>query len=343
MASFSLLSLSSLSSILSNQFVPASEVQIEEEENGYPVERFVANMDEYLCAICREVCRFPVSINCGHTFCKKCLDKSEINFKNQCPQCRIIITQVVPSFNMKMKIDGSPIRCQYSEFGCNFISAVCRIKEHELTCEQKHIECKQCFTMQLFSDIENHKKETCESRPIVCEECLVSYPFDKSVEHDQVCVMKTITCTFCQESFKRMVYSSHIANDCKKYVIPCTFHNYGCEYECKREDMILHLEQTNHIPIICSLLDKKMYEWDLLMDSQLQNGPFRVSGHGHTVLLCSDLENTLCRCCKKIILPRNGRFFGYACATGCAFNLCLSCFPKQRLYRSKRSNVPQQL
>ena len=340
MASFSLLSLASMLS--NNQFVAATQVQVED-DGGYPVERFVANMEEYLCAICREVCRYPVSINCGHTFCKKCLEKSETNFKNQCPQCRVVITQVVPSFNMKMKIDGSQIRCKYSEFDCNVIDAVSRIMEHEFICEKKHIDCEQCDTMQLFSEIENHKKNICESRPTSCHECLKTYPFNKAQDHDAVCLMKTVECIDCNESFKRMILPSHIDNECKKYIIPCIYHNYGCEYECKREDMSDHIDKTNHIPIICATLDKKMDEWDTLIDSQLQSGPFRVSGHGHVVLLCSDLENTLCRGCKKIILPRNGRFFGYACNVGCAFNLCLSCFPKQRLYRSKRSNVPQQL
>jgi hypothetical protein len=335
MASFSFLSIASL---LSNQFELASEIPIEE-EGGYLVERFISNMDEYLCAICREVCRSPVSINCGHTFCCKCLERSESNFKNQCPQCRAPITRSVPSFNMKMKIDGSQIKCMNYEYGCTFIDAVSRINMHEEECELKHVICIQCKQNCLSSSLENHKKEECPNRLVSCKDCSKMIPLSIMSDHIDECLFQNVTCESCEKEFTRLVLASHQTSECPKQIIPCRYHKYGCEYTCKREDMNIHDEMVNHVPIICQTLDKKMEEWDMIRISQLQNGPFSVSGHGHVVMLCSDLENVTCKLCRHKIPEIKGRFFGYACSNGCPFSLCIPCFSTQRLFRSKRHNV----
>lgn len=333
------ISLVSLASLLSNHFSPASSII--EEEGGYPVERFVANMDEYLCAICREVCRSPVSINCGHTFCGSCLQRSESNFRNQCPQCRTLISQAVPSFNMKMKIDGSMIRCQYEEYGCTVQNAVCRITDHEEECLHRHIECKQCKKQQLFSTMDEHMRDTCLYRPVPCQDCISQVPFQLLEQHNEICIMKNVKCQDCDGEFRRLILQSHHMNECQKHIIPCQYSNYGCPFSCRRELMKEHVDSVNHMEMVCGTMDKKMAEWDSLLDSQLQNGPFRVSGHGHVVMLCSDLDQSICKSCRIPIQPRNDRFFGYACGSGCNYFLCLSCFPKHRLYRSKRSNIPQ--
>jgi hypothetical protein len=103
-----------------------------------------------------------------------------------------------------------------------------------------------------------------------------------------------------------------------------------------------HEQDPSHIPIICNKMDQRMKEWDSMYMAQLQTGPFRVSGHGHIVVLCSDL-NTSCKLCKTPIPSKQGRHFGYQCAHGCDFSLCVSCFCKQRLFRSKLQNIQQNI
>lgn len=41
----------------------------------------------FTCSICWEIFRAPVSLPCGHTFCKKCL-KVALTMKPHCPTCR---------------------------------------------------------------------------------------------------------------------------------------------------------------------------------------------------------------------------------------------------------------
>ncbi|CDW81774.1 zinc finger (c3hc4-type ring finger) family protein [Stylonychia lemnae] len=43
--------------------------------------------DELTCTICLDLLYQPVSTQCGHTFCKKCISDS-LNYKNQCTICR---------------------------------------------------------------------------------------------------------------------------------------------------------------------------------------------------------------------------------------------------------------
>jgi hypothetical protein len=321
-----------LSGMRMNNPLPVPEV-------GYSSDRFIDNMDQHICAICREVYRLPVSTNCGHSFCSKCLHKAELNFKNQCPSCRTPIHQSVPAFHLRMIIDGSQIRCMNHEYGCTHVDAVSRIEEHEVSCTYKHVLCNQCESLTLESTIDLHKKDTCPSRPTKCEECTSLIPLDEMKEHMEECPMTKVPCELCKEVLLRFLLPSHHADHCLQSIIPCMYHKYGCSFTCKRDEMKQHEEQVNHIPIICSTLDQKMEEWDTMLVCQLQNGPFKVAGHSHPVVLCSDLDENRCKTCKKIIVEKNGRYFGYHCANGCPYSLCLACFSSQRLFRSKRHNA----
>ena len=51
------------------------------------------------CSICTEILTKPLVINCGHTFCKKCLDRwIEQKGKNSnCPNCRSRILFSTPN------------------------------------------------------------------------------------------------------------------------------------------------------------------------------------------------------------------------------------------------------
>ncbi|XP_028440126.1 E3 ubiquitin-protein ligase TRIM39-like [Perca flavescens] len=45
--------------------------------------------DQFLCSICLDVFTDPVTIPCGHNFCKTCITEHwELNVPNQCPNCK---------------------------------------------------------------------------------------------------------------------------------------------------------------------------------------------------------------------------------------------------------------
>ena len=70
--------------------------------------------------------------------------------------------------------------------------------------------------------------------------------------------------------------------------------------------------------------------------SQLQEGPFKIKGHLHRVLLCSDVVNECCDYCEEIIEPIHTMYFGYRCGKGCPLTICVGCLGKNRTYKSKQ-------
>ncbi|XP_028441911.1 E3 ubiquitin-protein ligase TRIM21 [Perca flavescens] len=45
--------------------------------------------DQFLCCICQDVFTDPVTVPCGHNFCKTCITEHwDINVPNQCPNCK---------------------------------------------------------------------------------------------------------------------------------------------------------------------------------------------------------------------------------------------------------------
>ena len=49
-------------------------------------------IDELLCSVCMCPFKTPVTIECGHTFCRICLINS-VSLKQTCPICRKVLSQ----------------------------------------------------------------------------------------------------------------------------------------------------------------------------------------------------------------------------------------------------------
>jgi hypothetical protein len=60
-------------------------------------------MDNLKCPICLDQFQLPVSIGCGHSFCKDCLQDSIV----LCPVCRAEITQISPNFTLRSLLNQS--------------------------------------------------------------------------------------------------------------------------------------------------------------------------------------------------------------------------------------------
>ena len=59
------------------------------------------------CTICNEVFICPSVINCGHSFCKECIQKwqQEKNPQATCPICRSTISITLPNHTLAAFID----------------------------------------------------------------------------------------------------------------------------------------------------------------------------------------------------------------------------------------------
>ncbi|KAI5085778.1 E3 ubiquitin/ISG15 ligase TRIM25, partial [Silurus meridionalis] len=53
----------------------------------------VEEQDQFNCAICQEELNDPVTLPCGHNYCKACINSYWDQGVYVCPQCRQIFTQ----------------------------------------------------------------------------------------------------------------------------------------------------------------------------------------------------------------------------------------------------------
>ncbi|XP_035859551.1 E3 ubiquitin-protein ligase TRIM21-like [Sander lucioperca] len=74
--------------------------------------------DQFLCSICLDVFTDPVTIPCGHNFCKTCItDHWDINVPYQCPNCR-------KAFNTKPELQVNTV---ISEMAAKFRQSTCDV------------------------------------------------------------------------------------------------------------------------------------------------------------------------------------------------------------------------
>ena len=59
--------------------------------------------DHLKCIICYEIFNKPISLRCGHTFCKMCLE-SALKEKPVCPTCRVITLSDTSSMSENITI-----------------------------------------------------------------------------------------------------------------------------------------------------------------------------------------------------------------------------------------------
>lgn len=111
-----------------------------------------ALMDQLLCPICQTVFTEPYSTQCGHTFCKQCIESTiaagdSAGKKFRCPVDRTVLQvtspDVVPAaYLITSLINDLPVKCPFRSRGCEFEGKRWDIYSHvQDSCEYVHVEC----------------------------------------------------------------------------------------------------------------------------------------------------------------------------------------------------------
>lgn len=306
--------------------------------SGWSSELFVHCMDTYLCAICREVCKDAVSINCGHTFCNTCIMKTSFTYVAKCPVCRTIVTQSVPDFSKRLAISGSHTYCEHREHGCPEVDALCRMIEHTKHCNYKLETCPDCSKEYIMLEKEKHEHHECENRLVPCTQCHTLVPYHSLDTHTHTtCPMIDASCDHCEWTGLLRGKAFH-SSVCAKTPRPCFYKSYGCEDTITLETRVSHESDTDHLSIVCKEMDKRtdaMYQY---INSVRADGPFYVQQHPHPVMLSSCISGKHeCSVCHHSIVTSSPPSLSYECKDmTCPYTVCLTCFPSQRLYKSKQ-------
>ncbi|XP_049892363.1 E3 ubiquitin-protein ligase TRIM21-like isoform X4 [Epinephelus moara] len=168
--------------------------------------------DQFLCSICLDVFTDPVTIPCGHNFCKTCIKHHwNINDQTQCPVCKkqvdrrpelhvnTFISEMAARFRQSVKIKASSSSQQHRADTGEVLCDVCTETQTKalkscLVCLasycETHLEPHQRVTglkiHTLIDPVENLESRMCKKH---------NRPLELFCKTDQMCV-----CQFCTES-----------------------------------------------------------------------------------------------------------------------------------------------
>uniref|UniRef100_A0A8C6V835 Tripartite motif containing 7 n=1 Tax=Naja naja TaxID=35670 RepID=A0A8C6V835_NAJNA len=236
--------------------------------------------DEATCSVCLEYFKDPVSIQCGHNFCRACITKSwkslEVDFP--CPQCREVFKE--KSFRPNRQL------ANMSEIISQFILHGGRGLEEDRICE-KHKEALKLYC-------KDDEKTIC----VVCDRSRdhrphAVVPVEEAAQEYKVCTYLSVAQIFFSGLQTSRVYLSRKPSHC----------TFLSEFEGLRQ--FLHDQEQ----VLLGQLDKmekgivkdrmKTSQKDLLLDLETAN---------HLLLISPDLKTVRMGCRKQDLSDSPKRF-----------------------------------
>ena len=252
---------------------------------GYEYQFVMIPSDMLVCKICHCPSREPcLSVCCGHTFCKSCLDgaKRATTVSNACPVCRSEEFVTVPNKQVDRAVRSLLVFCTYKELGCEWQGEVNEILNHlgnngdcqfesipccngcgkciqrrYLTshvkdeCVRRVVSCEYCQMIGQQQFIVGDHKEQCPKFPMSCpNKCAADrIPREDINEHRQVCPFEEVTCpNGCGKPLQRQYLTNHYKTEC-----PCL--HVKCHYCCVAGQHQFiegkHKEQCPKFPVLC--------------------------------------------------------------------------------------------
>eukprot|EP01120_Amphizonella_sp_Union-15-10_P015668 TRINITY_DN8101_c0_g1_i1.p1 TRINITY_DN8101_c0_g1~~TRINITY_DN8101_c0_g1_i1.p1 ORF type:complete len:562 (-),score=63.47 TRINITY_DN8101_c0_g1_i1:29-1714(-) len=239
--------------------------------------------DGFECPICSDYFKDLVETPCCHgCFCRSCL-ASWLQNKPTCPSCRssISIDRCLSNIPLQRMVNSSPTECPYSDLGCSDKLTIGIVAEHVLRCPHAPIECPnstECGTISRLL-LPKHLSEECKYRNTPCSQCLEQIPLHNLEDHvANLCPNTNIHClNKCGKIILRGKMEEHY-QECELMEIPCPFMAYGCKFKTLRNNMEIHVQNSNqeHIKNLMSTIEEKderlnHMQTELLNERQLSN------------------------------------------------------------------------
>ena len=259
------------------------------DKGGYDYSFVNTPPDELVCKICHLPSREPyLSVCCGHTFCKTCLDDAkqavlvDEEVKNSCPMCRKQDFTTFPNKQNERAVKSLHVFCTNKDKGCDWQGELNNIVGHlansdgcpleEVTCINecglslqrqnlsKHvdIECPRSKVTCQYCNIVGerqfitgkHHEEECPKFPLPCpNKCEINtIPRENMKVHRAQCPLEIIQCE-CNLSLQRQLLSKHVDTECPRSKVTCQYCNTIGERQFINGQH--HKEECSKFPLSC--------------------------------------------------------------------------------------------
>lgn len=112
------------------------------EKDTYTIERNFINSEKISqhlqCSICSLVFNNPMRLDCGHTFCYKCIMNLIMNYNKLCPICRVSINEGCISRDLLAYniINDLEVTCNNEMKGCPWKGQLVELENHLKLCDE---------------------------------------------------------------------------------------------------------------------------------------------------------------------------------------------------------------
>ncbi|XP_068742010.1 RING finger protein 151-like [Montipora capricornis] len=161
---------------------------------GFAPELFLeAADDKFICSICFAVFNHPVTCQDGHSFCKECITKWQLN-NTRCPVDRSNLRGLlVRNLALEGAIAKRIVKCTSTiarPGGCHWTGPLSSLESHLPCCDMKVVECKfkgrGCILRAYQHELAQHLL-TCPYRIVKCSSCTFEIPHSELSAHNELC------------------------------------------------------------------------------------------------------------------------------------------------------------
>ncbi len=212
-------------------------------------------LKDFTCTLCKGIFFDPIFVECGHSFCKECINIS-IEIIDLCPICNKQISKdnFKDAIYYHKVINKQDVICKNKILGCSWTGKLSDREQHlENYCEKRIIDCDKCLENNILTkgypdEIKNHKENFCDFEIIECEKkCGNLFKRIEKNLHFNNCPKESINCPMkCGNKINRESIDSHIEKDCPLQNISCKFSEFFCEERFLRKNLINHLNNYKH-------------------------------------------------------------------------------------------------
>lgn len=91
---------------------------------------------DLVCSVCTDVYTDPVALECGHVYCRTCIDVWLDRGSPTCPVDNKLLTtrSLIPIYPLKSLIDNLDIRCPFDVHGCEVTTKLSQVQDHGQQC-----------------------------------------------------------------------------------------------------------------------------------------------------------------------------------------------------------------